>query len=124
MKTEEGEMLFENVRFIESESSLDWSYNDKVKYAQWYIGTWGETNREEIILNADGIYGTSGVPTEVYKEGIEANHMKQCWSYHAVLVGDRLTISYGCKSDYYSSSEELLFTKVKRNVLAIIYYKE
>lgn len=122
MQTEEGEMLFENVSVNESESSLEWSYDDDVKYAKWYIGKWNETNRREIILNVNGIYGTSGVPTEIYEEGFEANHMKQCWKYHAVLVGDKLTISYGCKADYYSSSEELLFTKIKRNVMAINYY--
>ena len=124
MHTEEGELNFEDIVINESEPSIEWSYNDDVKYAQWYIGTWSETNRKEIILNVNGIYGSSGVPTEIFREGIEANHMKQCWKYFAVLDDDRLVLNYGSKSDYYSSTDELLFTKIKKNMLAINYYKK
>ena len=124
MHTEEGKKFIGNVEVNESESSVEWSYNDDVKCGRWYIGTWDETGRKEILMNIDGIYGTSGVPSEIYETGLEATQMKCSWQYFAVLDKDKIVISYGCKCDYYSENNKLLFTKIKKIMSAIKYYKD
>ncbi len=124
MHTEEGKKFFYNVEVNESDPSIEWSYNDDVKYGRWYIGTWEETGRKEILMNSDGVYGTSGVPTEIYETGLEATQMKCSWKYFAVIEGDKIVISYGSKSDYYSEKNKLLFTKIKKIKSAIKYFKD
>ena len=79
---------------------------------------------QEILLDVNGIYGTSGTPTTVYQRGVNATHMLRTWQYHGVLIEDRLVISYGSKSDYYSSDDELLFDKVLELPSAFSYLKE
>lgn len=122
MLTEEGEKVFQDVTFNESEPSIEWSYNDVI-HAHWYIGTWSETKRKEIIFNYNGVYGTTGVPTKVYNEGIHADHMKQCWKYFAVLSKGVLKIKYACELEFYSATDELLFTKQNKDMPTLIYSK-
>lgn len=121
MRTEDGEMEFEDVRVCGKE--ISWSYCDEVKHAVWYLGEWRETKRTEILLDVDGIYGSSGVPTTVFQRGVMATSMRRCWEYHGTLVGEVLQVGYGSKSDYYSSSDEKLFDKVIRNDAALCYRK-
>lgn len=122
MMTEDGLLEFDDVRVKGKE--IFWSYCDEVKFANWYLGKWSESGRTEILLDVNGIYGTSGTPTTIYHRGINATHMLRTWKYHGILIGDRLVISYGSKSDYYSSDDELLFDKVLDLPSAFSYMKE
>ena len=122
MNTEEGPIEFDDVQVRGKE--ISWSYRDEVKFANWYLGKWSESGRTEILLDVNGIYGTSGTPTTVYQRGVNATHMLRTWQYHGVLIEDRLVISYGSKSDYYSSDDELLFDKVLELPSAFSYLKE
>ena len=122
MSTDEGYKRFEEVKVNESEPSIEWSYKDESD-ALWYIGKWGETNREEILLDINHINASCGVPTEVYRIGIEANHSVKEWKYIAVMVNDELVISYGYKWDFLTPSNETVFMKSNRYMSAFTYRK-
>lgn len=122
MHTDEGDKRFEEVRVNESEPSIEWSYCDELE-AVWSIGTWSETKREEIIVNLNRIVASCGVPTEVYQSHDEATHAKQEWKYFAVLVDDKLILSNGYKTDYFSPSGKLMFMKSRENRGIITYRK-
>ena len=88
MITDEGDMKFDEVEVNESEHSIHWAYSEE-SYAHWYIGKWGETNRNEILVDINHVYASCGVPTEVYSIGVEANHSVKEWKYMAVIVKRR-----------------------------------
>lgn len=123
MSTDEGNKRFEEVKINESESSIEWSYKDESD-ALWYIGKWGETNRDEILMDINHINASCGVPTEVYRIGAEANHSVKEWKYMAVMINDELVISYGYKWDFLTPSNEKVFMKSNRFMSAFIYRKK
>lgn len=122
MITDEGEKRFEEVKVNESEPAIKWSYSEESD-ALWYIGRWGETNRDEILVNVNHIYASCGLPTEIYRKGIEATHAVKEWKYMAVLVGDKLIINYGYQWDFLTPSNETVFTKSERYLSALTYRK-
>lgn len=122
MLTDEGYKRFEEVKVNESEPSIEWSYKDECD-ALWYIGKRGETNRDEILVDINHINASCGVPTEVYRIGVEANHSVKEWKYMAVIVNDELIISYGYKWDFLTPSNETVFMKSNRYMSAFIYRK-
>lgn len=124
MDTEEGTKLFENVQINESEPSIKWSFEEEIMNGTWGLGIWKETNQKEILLDYHGITASCGVPTEVFKEGGIAKKVKRHWKYFASMKYDRMIVSYGCKSDFFSSSDELLFSKIEKYNQAITYIKD
>lgn len=123
MSTDEGYKQFEEVMVNESEPSIEWSYSEESD-ALWYIGKWRETNRDEILVDINHIHASCGVPTEIYRTGMEANHAVKEWHYFAVLVNDKLVVSYGYKWDFFAPSNEPLFMKSERYMSAFIYSKD
>lgn len=123
MTTDEGTIHFEEVEINESEPSIEWSYSEETD-ALWYIGKWGETNREEILVDINHIHASCGVPTEVYSIGIEASHSVKKWKYMAVLVNNNLVISYGYQWDFLAPSNETVFMKSERHMSALTYRKK
>lgn len=123
MSTDEGCMRFEDVTVNESEPSIEWSYREESD-ALWYIGKWSETNRDEIIVDINHIHASCGVPTEIYRIGVEANHSVIEWKYMAIMVNDELVINYGYKWDFLTPSNETVFMKSKRYMSAFTYRKD
>lgn len=122
MQTTEGLKRFEEVRINEAETSIEWSYSEDID-AIWYLGTWSETNRKEIIVNTNRIVASCGIPTEVYVSHDEATHAKKKWCYLAVLANETLVLNVMSKTDYFSPSGELMFVKSQKNMSSIIYRK-
>lgn len=120
METDEGPKRFEDVKISESGTKIEWSYCDEID-AVWYIGTWSETKRKEIIVNINRIIASCGIPTEVYINHDEATHAKHEWKYSAEVVNDKLIMSNTSKIDYFSRSGELMFTKSMENKSIIKY---
>lgn len=123
MTTDEGNKWFDEVKVNASEPYIEWSYCEESD-ALWYIGKWGETNREEIIVDVNHIHASCGVPTEIYHKGIEANHSVKDWRYVAVLVDGKLVISYGYKWNFVAPSKEVVFMKSERFMSAFKYSKD
>lgn len=122
MSTDEGYKRFDKVMVSESEPSIEWSYKEESD-ARWYIGKWSETNRNEILVNVNHIDASCGVPTEVYRIGVEANHAVKEWKYIAFMVNGKLVVNYGYKWDFFSPSNEKLFMKSERFLSPITYVK-
>ncbi len=122
MTTDEGEKRFNTVIYNPSEPSIKWSYGEESD-ALWYIGKWRETNRDEILIDVNHINASCGVPTEIYRIGIEANHSVKEWKYIAFMVNGKLVVNYGYKWDFFSPSNEKLFMKSERFLSPITYVK-
>ena len=122
MTTEEGEKRFDDVKYNPSEPSIKWSYSEESD-AIWYIGKWRETNREEILVDVNHINASCGVPTEVYRIGVETNHSAKEWKYMAVMANGKLMVNYGYKWNFFSPSNDMLFMKSERFLSPITYVK-
>lgn len=120
--TDEGNMQFDEVEVNYSEPSIKWSYKEESE-ALWYIAKWHETNRDEIMVDINHIHASCGVPTEIYRRGVEATHAVKEWKYFAVVVDGKLIISYAYQWDFFAPSNEVVFMKSDRFMSAFIYRK-
>ena len=78
-----------------------------------------------VVLSICGMYAYAQEPSgNSTKVSSVRQQMKCSWQYFAVLDKDKIVISYGCKCDYYSENNKLLFTKIKKIMSAIKYYKD
>ena len=123
MKTDEGDKHFENIEVNKNEPSFEWSYSEELE-ANFYIGKWRESNRDEIIVDVNHIHASCGAPSEVYSIGLEATHSKKEWYYMTVLLNNELILSYGYKWDFHAPNDELLFMKSERYMSALRYRKD